>query len=256
MKAFTRIFGQVREQLAELGETIAGHQAQRDLDEEIRDTDAHLHEWRANLAGFQAKRLTAQERIDSTTLAITQREAQALAALQAGKVALAREVAAAVVQLEEARDEEHAFVARLDEWMAQMRHLIDQGESSLRRLQHQLDALRAAETLQRAQETVAGRQAGATTLPQTAIESLLRARHQGAGAAAQDGGRNEAVAANPELDAKLEAAGINERDARTQLVLDRIGQRLSEPGMAGPAPPTRSGGRRGRGADDTTKGKR
>jgi phage shock protein A len=255
MKAFTRIFGQVREQLAELGETIAGHQAQRDLDEEIRDTDAHLHEWRANLAGFQAKRFTAQERIDSTTVAITQREAQALAALQAGKTALAREVAAAVVQLEEARDEEHAFVARLEEWMAQMRHLIDQGESSLRRLQHQLDALRAAETLQRAQETVAGRQAGATTLPQTAIESLLRARRQGA-AAVQDGDRNAPVATNPELDAKLEAAGINERDARTQLVLDRIGKRLSEPGLAEPAPPTRSGGRRGRSSDDSTKGKR
>lgn len=251
MKAFTRIFGQVREQLAELGETIAGHQAQRDLDEEIRDTDAHLHEWRASLAGFQAKRLTAQERIDSTAAAITQREAQALAALQAGKTALAREVAAAVVQLEEARDDEHAFVARLEEWMAQMRHLIDQGESSLRRLQHQLDALRAAETLQRAQETVAGRQAGATTLPQTAIESLLRARHQNAGAAAQDGERNDPVAANPELDAKLEAAGINERDARTQLVLDRIGQRLAEP-----APPTRSGGRRRRSTNDSTKGKR
>lgn len=239
MKAFTRIFGQVREQLAELGETIAGHQAQRDLDEEIRDTDAHLREWRANLAAFQAKRLTAQERIDSTTVAISQREAQALAALQAGKVALAREVAAAVVQLEESRDEEHAFVARLEGWMAQMRHLIDQGESGLRRLQHQLDALRAAETLQRAQETVAGRQAGAGTLPQTAIESLLRARRQNADAALHDGARNEAVAANPELDAKLEAAGINERDARAQLVLERIGKRLS-----------------GHASDDTTKGKR
>ncbi|HEY5849305.1 MAG TPA: PspA/IM30 family protein [Lysobacter sp.] len=249
MKAFTRIFGQVREQLAELGETIAGHQAQRDLDEEIRETDAHLHEWRANLAGFQAKRLTAQERIDSTTVAIIQREAQALAALQAGKTALAREVAAAVVQLEEARDDEHAFVARLDEWIAQMRHLIDQGESSMRRLQHQLDALRAAETLQRAQETVAGRQ-GATTLPQTAIESLLRARRQGAAPVA-DGERTEPLAGNAELDAKLEAAGINERDARTQLVLDRIGQRLTEP-----APATRSGGRRTRTSDDTTKGKR
>ncbi|HEY5804274.1 MAG TPA: PspA/IM30 family protein [Lysobacter sp.] len=251
MKAFTRIFGQVREQLAELTETFAGHHAQRDLDEEIRDTDTHLHEWRANLAGFQAKRLTAQERIDSTTVAITQREAQALAALQAGKTALAREVASAVVQLEDARDDEHAFVARLDEWIAQMRHLIDQGESSLRRLQHQLDALRAAETLQRAQETVAGRQAGQAMLPQNAIESLMRARRQSTTNVARNGERDETVAGNPELDAKLEAAGINERDARTQLVLDRVGQRLAES-----TAPARSGGRRSRSNDDTTKGKR
>ncbi|HEU0305442.1 MAG TPA: hypothetical protein VFR30_00570, partial [Lysobacter sp.] len=83
MSALTRIFGRVREQLAEIGESIAGDQAQRELDDGIRDTDTRLHEWRADLAAFKAKRLTTQERIDGAVATIVQREAQALAALRA-----------------------------------------------------------------------------------------------------------------------------------------------------------------------------
>lgn len=235
MSALTRIFGRVREQLAEIGESIAGDQAQRELDDGIRDTDTRLHEWRADLATFQAKRLTTQERIDGAAATIVQREAQALAALRAGRTTLAREVAAAIVRLEQARDDEQAFAAHLDERIAQMRQLIEQGENSLRRLQHQRDALRAAETVQRAQETIAGRQPGLVALPQNAIASLLRARRDKPNA--ESGGeQREHTPGDPGLDARLEAAGIGERDARAELVLERIGQRLAaEP---------RTGGRR------------
>ncbi|HEY0504162.1 MAG TPA: PspA/IM30 family protein [Lysobacter sp.] len=227
MSALARIFGRVREQLAELGEAIVPNPAQRDLDEAIRASDARLHEWRGALAELQARRFTAQERIDHAIAAIVQREAQALASLQAGKRPLAEEVAAAIVQLEQARDDEQAFVAQLDSRIAQMRHVIEEGENGLRRLQLQLDALRAAETVQRAQETVAGRQSGGSaTLPQNAIESLLRARRRGAampapGAAAEQAG-------DPDLDARLLAEGIDERNARARLVLDRLAQRLGD----------------------------
>lgn len=227
MSALARIFGRVREQLVELGESIAGNQAQRELDEDIRETDARLRELRVGLASLQAKRITAQERIDATIASILQREAQALATLETGQDALAWDVAAAIVQLEQVRDDEQSFVARLDEQILQMRHLVEQGENGLRRLQHQLDVMRAAETVQRAQETIAGRHQGEALLPQTAVESLLRARRQHAPADISDEG-HAASPGNPDLDARLEAAGIDERDARAQLVLDRIGQRLAE----------------------------
>lgn len=226
MSALTRIFERVREQLAELGESIAGNQAQRELDEEIRAADAHMRELRAGVASLQARRFTAQERIEATVAAILQREAQALASLEVGKDALAREVATAIVQLEHVRDDEQAFVLHLDEQIAQLRHLLEQGENGLRRLQHQLDVLRAAETVQRAQETIAGRQHGTASLPQNAIESLLRARsqHPSTGTTVARG----EPWGDPELDARLEAAGIDGHDARIQLVLDRIGQRHGE----------------------------
>ncbi len=241
MSALSRIFGRVREQLAELSESIVPNQAQRDLDEDIRASDARLHEWRAGLAELQARRFTALERIDATVAAIVQREAQALASLQAGKHALAEEVAAAIVQLEQARDDEQAFVAQLDARIVQLRHLIEEGENSLRRLQLQLDALRAAETVQRAQETVAGRQPGRSSLPQNAIESLLRARRQGPRQDANDAGTASDLASDSDLDARLLAEGIDERNARARLVLDRLTQRLADS-----APPPATGGRRTR----------
>lgn len=225
MNAFTRMFGRVRDHLVELGESIAGNQAQRELDEEIRDTDMRLRELRASLATLQARRITTQERIDGTIASILQREAQALASLEAGKATLARDVAAEIVQLEHIRDDEQAFVQQLEQQAAQLRILLEQGENSLRRLQHQLDVLRTAEAVQRAQEIIAGRQQGAT--PQTAVESLLRARQQG-GVAEISSGEREQPIGNPLLDAQLQAAGIDERDARAQLVLDRIGQRLTD----------------------------
>jgi phage shock protein A len=227
MNALARIFDRVREQLAELGESIAGNLAQRELDDEIREADARLRELRSGLASLHAKRINAQERIEATVAAILQREAQALTALEAGEDALAHDVAAAIVQLEQVRDDEQAFVIQLAQQSAQMRHLVEQAENSLRRLQHQLDVLRAAETVQRAQEAIAGRQ-GEASLPQTAVESLLRARRQSAAAEAAvpepDGQDGET-----ELDARLRAAGIDDRNTRTQLVLERIGQRLSAP---------------------------
>ncbi|WP_242112929.1 PspA/IM30 family protein [Luteimonas aquatica] len=228
MNGLASIFGHLREQLSEIGESIFGGQAQRGLDADIRDTDAHLHEWRAHLATFQANRLTANERIERTAATIQQREAQALSALRTGKTALAREVATAIVQLEQARDDERAFVAQLDGRIAQMRQLIEQGENNLRRLQHQLDALRAAEAVQRAQEIIASRQSGPSTLPQTAIESLLRARRQ-KNAPDEQSVRPARDPAASELDGRLEAAGIGEHDTRAQLVLERIGQRMAEP---------------------------
>jgi phage shock protein A len=232
MNTLSRIFNRVREQLAEIGESIVGDQARRELDDEIRDADTRLHEWRANLASFQANRLTTQERVDRAVASIQQREAQALAALRTGKANLAREVAAAIVQLEQARDDEQVLAAHLDERIAQMRQLIEQGENGLRRLQHQRDALRAAETVQRAQETIAGRQPGTAPLPQTAIASLLRARRDRTVPPADDE-RPEPSVDDTGLDARLEAAGIGERDTRAELVLERIGQRLAVAPRAG-----------------------
>ena len=227
MSALARIFGRVREQLAELTESIAGNQAQRELDEEIRGIDARVRELRVGLASLQAKRVTAQERVEVAIASILQREAQAMATLEAGKDALAREVAAAIVQLEQVRDDEQGFVIQLDAQIAQMRQLVEHGENSLRRLQHQLDVLRAAETVQRAQETIAGRQPGEMPLPQTAVESLLRARRQQTATDAPGEDGNEAEG-DADLDARLQAAGIDGRDARAQLVLDRIGQRMAD----------------------------
>jgi phage shock protein A len=222
MSALSRLFARARDEIAGLGDAIAGSHAQRIVDQEIRETDAQLHEWRAQLAHFQANRFTARERRTATIDAIAAREGQGVLALQAGNAALAREVAAAIVALEQQRESEDAQLAQVEDHIAQMQRVVGQGEDHLRRLRHQLDTIRATESIQRAQQAVARRQDGMSNVLQTALASAdrLRARTQppAQGAVHEDVLQD----AFSDLDDKLRRAGILDVDLRTDAVLERI----------------------------------
>jgi len=143
-------------------------------------------------------------------------------ALQAGNDTLAREVAAAIVALEQQRESEDAQLAQVEDHIAQMQRVVGQGEDHLRRLRHQLDTIRATESIQRAQQAVARRQDGMSNVLQTALASAdrLRARTQPpAPGAAHEDVLQDAFA---DLDEKLRRAGILDLDLRTDAVLERI----------------------------------
>ncbi|MGY3266328.1 PspA/IM30 family protein [Lysobacter sp. HA35] len=221
MNPISRLVGRVREQLVELGESLAGLQAERALDDRIRAADDQLRDWRGSLAEFRARQLAAKERHDATVATILQREAQAAVALQAGQDALATEVAAEIDRLEQARDDEAELMAQLDACIAQMTPLVEQGERQLRRLRHQLDVLRAAQAVQRAQDAVAERSEGEDARPRTALDSLQRARRQQEESAANHVASAPSVSDLDELDAKLQDSGVDRR-ARVDAILARI----------------------------------
>ena len=222
MNPIGRLVGRVREQLAGIGESLVGNAAERTLDEQIREADEQLREWRGALAEFKARQIAARERHDVAAATVLQREAQAAAALQAGRDALAHEVALEIDRLEQARDDEAVLIAHLEACSAQMMPLVEQGERHLRRLRHRIDVLRAAQAVQRAQEAVASRAEGDTVLPRTAVESLVRARRQHEAAATPDCATDTAAPSGPEaLDAKLQDAGVDQR-ARVEAILGRV----------------------------------
>ncbi|WP_133499363.1 PspA/IM30 family protein [Cognatilysobacter terrigena] len=236
MNPFSRLMGRVREQLVELGESLAGSQAERSLDDRIRRADDQLREWRASLAEFRAKHMAAKERHDATIAIVLQREAQTAVALQAGQDALATEVAAEIDRLEQARDDEAELMGHLDACIAQMTPLVEQGERQLRRLRHQLDVLRAAHAVQRAQEAVAGRGDGDAVRPQTALDSLARVRRQHEAASAPECAAVDTSSTGADtdpLDAKLQDAGVDRR-ARIDAILARI-RASAEPAPTRPA---------------------
>lgn len=242
MSTLGGFFDRLRGQLAEMSEAISGSRALGILDEQIRATDEQLRDWRRMRDVLKAHRVTAQEQLAITVAKIHQRESQAVAALQAGQKALAREVASAIVELEQARNATQEHIAMGDLRMAELQHLIERAENSLRRLKHRLDLTHAAETVARAEESLA-RSAGEAMHIPTAVESADLLRQRNAGQVQEHPAAATGDNAEDPLDAKLEAAGL----AGPLSPVDAVLQRLELLAQAGTKHARRKPAKRSRG---------
>lgn len=223
----------VRSQLSELGSTVRDAvreaSSQRVLDEQLQRMDEEIRILRRELDTLNAQRITTQERHDAVTAKLAEREAQALAALQAGRHDLAREVAVAIVGLEHERDAERTLLARNLVHCTELRARLQQGENLQRRLGHELDLLRTAAAVARAEDAFAERAAGTTLGIPTALESLGVLRARGAAQAQPASLPNEGAPAKDPLDEKLRAAGIGEPRSPVDTVLERIAAQVEPP---------------------------
>lgn len=255
MKPGVPLLGRIRAQLTGLGLTVrdALHEAngRRQLDERMQRTDEDVRHLRRELDTLKAQLITTQERHDAIIAKLVGREAQALAALQAGHAALAREVAAAIVALEHERDAERALLARNAAHCTQLQVRLQQGENMLRRLGHELDLLRAAEAVARAEHAFADRGDSVVRGIPTAIDSLALLRARDAAQAQTATSPEQNLPARDALDAKLRAAGIGEPQSPVDAVLARIAAQMDTPmeaqmeaPMEAPPRPTRRTTRR------------
>ena len=105
-----------------------------------------------------------------------------------------------------------------------LRGAIQTAQSNIKRLKQQADTVKATESVQRAQATVAGRYTGSQSRVQTALDSLERIKQK----QAERGARMESAAelanssSEDALDAKLRAAGITAAAGNAQSVLERL----------------------------------
>ena len=179
MSPFKDLLKRMQESMDELGDTLSGTStAERLLDADIRQLDAQLHGWRGEVASLKARRITSGERLRELGARIRQLEADALNALRARRKTAARELAEAIAAAQAAKAGEKTRMDDLQAHEKALLHVIEQGESKLRRLKHQLDTLRASESLQRAQAAVAKRQPDATPHPESAVASAQRVRQR------------------------------------------------------------------------------
>ncbi|MFC0679759.1 PspA/IM30 family protein [Lysobacter korlensis] len=234
MNALTRLFHRLRNGADDRGDSPAGSPVQRILDIEIRGADERLHTLRAELASVASRRAAASEDLQATVSAIDAREAQAIRALQAEKHSIAREIAGVIAALEQQRAREQDLVRFLGERTVQLEADIETWTSTLRRLKHQLDTVRASEGVQLAQAIVANRQSTSAALPRNALEAAQRMKARQLEPQAGTDGQPPKPQSTDLLDARLRDAGILETNPQIAAVIERLQCQIPTPATKAP----------------------
>ena len=227
MNIWSKLLTALRGGANEVGESLVDGQALRILDQEIRDADLELRRSKEALAEIMAKHKLAEDRLTSSRDKVAEYEAYAMKALEGGDEPLAREVAAKIALLESSRDGDEHQARQFAASIVDLRKAITQAEGNIRRLKQQLDTVKATESVQRAQATVAHRYSGSQSRMQTAVESLERIKLK----QAERGARMDAAAelakdeGQDALDVKLRQAGIISDAASADSVLERLKQK-------------------------------
>ncbi len=177
MSPLKELFARLQAGIDALDEALHGPAAERLLEKDIAELSAQIEDWQAEAAASRARVFLAEERQRELATHLRALEAEALACLATrGKKKQAQALAEQIARDEARLAEEKADLAQLRQQRQAMQHVLAQGEHKLRRLQQQLDTLRASETLQRAQAAIARRQGEDT--PESALGPAGRARNR------------------------------------------------------------------------------
>lgn len=229
MKIWSKLLTAVRGGMNDMGEAIVDTQAIRILDQEIRDADEELKRSREALATIMAKQKVAAESLKKFDAKIAEYETYAIKALNAGDEALGLEVAEKIAQLESDRALEQEQVDEYAGSVAKLRAAVSQAEGNIKRLKQQVDTVKATESVQKAQITVARRYGGSQAKMQTALDSLerIKKRQDETNAKLEATEELNRESGEDQLKSKLEAAGIISGNAGAASVLARLKEKAA-----------------------------
>ncbi len=229
MNIWAKMMTALRGGVNEAGEAIVDSQALRILDQEIRDASEELKQPKDSLAAIIAREKLAKEKAGQIKAKIEEHEGYALKALEQKEEALAREVAEKIADLENQLTVEEESSGSFAESASSLRAAINQAEGNLRRLKQQVDTVKATESVQRAQATVAERHSGSNSKLRTAMDSLERIKEKQALKAATMNAASELANDSDEasLADKLEKAGITAKSNSANDVLERLKNKKS-----------------------------
>lgn len=212
-KLWTALKGATNEGL----ESAADSQAIRILDQEMREAKNELKMCDQNLTKIMAKRKLAEGKVKAIHADVETYTNHAIAASEKGDEALALECAEKVSDLEVTLASEQSI---LDGFLSSEKTLkvnIAKAKTNVRKMEQQIDQVKATESVQKAQVAVSSSHTGANSKVKTALTSLDRIKQKqverGAELEAAEELANEESGAS--LDAKLKAAGISP-GAKTQ----------------------------------------
>lgn len=169
-----KLLSTLRGNVEEIGNAVLGNKALRLLDEDIRQADLALHRTRQEADAAKARRIHAEDVASKSQAKLREQEAVVATHLADGRPGLARRAAQKVVEIEAALREARRILTECQLTEQQFNHAIEQLEQQLRRLRHQSDTLKAAESLKLAQASVAMRQPGSAPYPEPAQASVRR----------------------------------------------------------------------------------
>jgi len=224
MSVWKKLITAVRGGVNEAAEAVVDNQALRILDQEIRDAKEELRQSDNALTQIMAKRKLAQQKVGSLRQSISEYEAHAVAANGKGDRQLALDCAQKVVDLRAQMDTEQQYVDQFTKSEQDLLRNISEAKSNLRRMEQQVDIVKATESVQKAQTAVSSRHLGANSKMKTAAESLTRIQDRQKERQAQFEAANELAEAESgdELEKRLKAAGIAGSEASADDELARI----------------------------------
>ena len=192
-------------------EAAADTQSIRILDQELRDAKKELQACDENLTKIMAKRKLAEKKVNDLKVDVDTYTNHAISASEKGDEALAIECAERVADDDEANLEtEQSLLNGYLSSETALKANIAKAKTSVRRMEQQIDQVKATESVQKAQVAVSTRHLGANSKVKTALDSLERIKakqeQRSAELAAAEERANEETGSS--LDAKLKAAGI------------------------------------------------
>jgi phage shock protein A len=191
-------------------EAVADSQSIRILDQELRDAKKELQACDENLTKIMAKRKLTEAKTKSLTSEVDTYTNHAIAASEKGDEALAIECAERVSELETNLEVEQSILTGFTTSEKTLKANIAKAKTNVRRMEQQIDQVKATESVQKAQVAVSSRHMGANTKVKTALDSLERIKQKQQQRSAELEAAEEL--ANEEsgssLDAKLKQAGI------------------------------------------------
>lgn len=205
-KLWTALKGGANEAL----EAAADTQSLRILDQEIREAKQELSACDQSLTKIMAKRKMTESKAASIEEEINTYTAHAVSASEAGDEALALECAEKVSELEAVLETEKSLLDSFLQSEKTLKANIAKAKANVRRMEQQVDQVKANESVQKAQVAVSSRHMGADSKVKTALDSLERIKQKQAQRAAELEAAEELADDNSSssLDAKLKAAGI------------------------------------------------
>ena len=191
-------------------EAAADTQSIRILDQELREAKKELKACDENLTKIMAKRKMAENKANALKTDVETYTNHAIAAAEKGDEALAIECAERVADLEANFETEQSILNSFLSSEQSLKDNIAKAKTNVRRMEQQIDQVKATESVQKAQIAVSTRHMGANSKVKTALDSLERIKakqeQRSAELAAAEELANEESGSS--LDAKLKAAGI------------------------------------------------
>jgi phage shock protein A len=223
MSVWRKLVTAVKGGATEAAQTVVDGQAIRILEQEIREAKDELRKSDHARTQILAKCKLAQQKVDSLNSSISQYEEHARKAIDTDR-ALALDCAQKVSDLKSELDGEQSYLDQFKQSEKQLAGNISQAKANLKRLEQQVDMVKATESVQKAQVAVSSRHMGANSKMKTATESLQRIQDKQNLRNAELQAAEELAAdeSTDDLEKRLAAAGIKGGQASADDELSRI----------------------------------
>ncbi|RDV29254.1 PspA/IM30 family protein [Alteromonas aestuariivivens] len=223
MSVWKKLITAVKGGATEAAEAVADSQAIRILEQEIREAKEELRKSDHARTQILAKRKLSEQKIESYNTSITEYENHARKAIDTDRQ-LALDCAQKVSDLKAEREQEQNYLDQFQQSEKQLAHNIQQAKANLRRLEQQVDMVKATESVQKAQVAVSSRHMGANSKMKTATESLARIQEKQKLKNAELQAAEELAAedSSGDLEKRLAAAGIKGGQSSADDELSRI----------------------------------